>query len=386
MSEHRQARPPRDNGGRLLEQLAQVEARSDPDLPAGQDREAIAERFRKTVATLQDMHFPGANGRTRSVDELPWYVLIGAPGSGESASLLGAGLRFPLLETDGEARIAGVGPTRNCSWWFTDEAVLLDTTGHYPADKGQARTTVAAWHDFLGLLKRYRPQQPLNGAIVTLSVTDLMLWSKKERYYFSGHLRMRLAELYAGLDARFPVYLVVTKMDLLAGFAEFFAALDANESAQVWGTTFALAADPAASARHYAEDFAALERRLYGVLVERLHQEQDLRRRATIYSFPQQFHALGPLLEEFLALAFAARVNDHPPMLRGVYFTSGMQEGTPIDRVMATLAPHFGLERAEPAPAGAPGRSFFVTRLLRDVIFAEAGLAVVDGPTGQGGP
>ncbi len=38
-------------------------------------------------------------------------------------------------------------------------------------------------------------EQPLNGVIVTLSVTDLMLWSKKERYYFAGHLRMRLAEL-----------------------------------------------------------------------------------------------------------------------------------------------------------------------------------------------
>lgn len=383
MSEHRQTRT-RDNGGRLLEQLAQEDARTDADLPAGQDREAMAERFRKAVATLGEMRFPGANGRTRSVDDLPWYVLIGAPGSGESASLLSSGLRFPLLDTDGEARVAGVGPARDCSWWFTEEAVFLDTAGRYSVGKEPARTTVATWHGFLDLLKRYRPQQPLNGVIVALSVTDLMLWSKKERYYFAGHLRMRLAELYAGLDTRFPVYLVVTKMDLLAGFAEFFADFDANESAQVWGTTFELTADPAATARHYPEDFAALERRLYGVLVERLHQEQDLHRRATIYSFPQQFHVLGPLLEEFLTLAFAARVNDHAPMLRGVYFTSGMQGGTPVDRVMATLAPHFGLERAEPAPAGAPSRSYFVTRLLRDVIFAEAGLAVVDEPSVQG--
>jgi type VI secretion system protein ImpL len=61
-------------------------------------------------------------------------------------------------------------------------------------------------------------------------------------------------------------------------------------------------------------------------------------------------------------------------LLRGVYFTSGTQEGTPIDRVLGTLARTFGIERRLAPPAAARGKSFFLNRLLKDVVFTEQGL------------
>ena len=63
-------------------------------------------------------------------------------------------------------------------------------------------------------------------------------------------------------------------------------------------------------------------------------------------------------------------------MLRGVYFTSGTQEGTPIDRLMTVLARTFQLDvQSLPAHAAGGGKSFFITNLLRKVVFAEAELA-----------
>ncbi|WP_426045996.1 type VI secretion protein IcmF/TssM N-terminal domain-containing protein, partial [Brevundimonas sp. DWP1b2] len=59
-------------------------------------------------------------------------------------------------------------------------------------------------------------------------------------------------------------------------------------------------------------------------------------------------------------------------------FTSGTQEGSPIDRVLTSLAASFGLGRKVLAPNVASGRSYFITRLLREVIFKEAGLAGVN--------
>ena len=50
--------------------------------------------------------------------------------------------------------------------------------------------------------------------------------------------RERIAELHAQLGIRFPVYVMVTKCDLVAGFAEFFADFDKDERAQVWGAQF----------------------------------------------------------------------------------------------------------------------------------------------------
>jgi type VI secretion system protein ImpL len=326
--------------------------------------ESIRERFREASATLGSR-----------IDELPWYVFIGAPGSGKTTALLNSGLRFLLPSAAGEAPVAGVGGTRNCDWWFTEEAVLLDTAGRYTTQDSHAKADAAAWLGFLAMLKEFRGARPFNGAFVTASLTDLLLWTKLERSRFSGHVRMRLAELYAALGTRFPVYLLVTKTDLLAGFLEFFEDLDAEGRAQVWGTTFELEVDPVTLESRYAKEFEPLEARLNSEMLARLHEERDLQRRAAIYRFPQQFRPVGPLVGEFLGQAFTTQVEHKAPQLRGVYYTSGTQQGNPIDRVLGTLARTFSLERAKSAERAGSGRSYFIGKLLREVVLREAGLA-----------
>ena len=60
-------------------------------------------------------------------------------------------------------------------------------------------------------------------------------------------------------------------------------------------------------------------------------------------------------------------------MLRGVYFTSGTQEGTPIDRLTGSLSRAFGLDqRRLPSLRPEQGKSYFLGGLLRNVIFGEA--------------
>jgi type VI secretion system protein ImpL len=363
------ASPPSDNG-----------SDKSADERVAKELESIQARFQKAAEELKSARFPSPDGRPRAVEEMPWYVMIGAPGSGKTTALLNSGLRFPLYKAESSASVPGVGGTRNCDWWFADEAVLLDTAGRYTTQESDRKADAAAWHGFLALLRKFRPERPLNGALVTASVLDLMLWSKNERARFAAHVRMRLSEMYAALNQRFPVYLLLTKMDLLSGFTEFFGDYDQAARMQVWGTTFDHDIDPALIAPSYAKDFAALEERLGAEMLARLHEEPDLQRRAAIYRFPQQFHPLGPLLGEFTALAFGTHVNHRPLQLRGVYFTSGTQEGNPIDRVLATMARTFRLERNAAALLSGTGKSYFVTRLLREVVFPEQGLAEVEAP------
>ena len=367
----------------LLDQLAatgqDAGADKSTDERVAKELESIQARFKQATEDLKDARFPNPDGRPRAVEEMPWYVMIGAPGSGKTTALINSGLRFPLYTTDGGASVPGVGGTRNCDWWFADEAVLLDTAGRYTTQESDRKADSAAWHGFLALLKQYRPERPLNGALVAVSVLDLMLWTKAERAKFTAHVRMRLAEMYAALNQRFPVYVLVTKMDMLAGFTEFFGDYDQTARMQVWGTTFDHDIDPALIAAPYINDFTALEERLGAEMVARLHEEPDLQRRAAIYRFPQQFHPIGELVGEILAQAFGTQVNHRPLQLRGVYYTSATQEGNPIDRVLATRARTFHLDRSATA-AGGTGKSFFVTRMLREVVFPEQGLAEVEKP------
>jgi len=338
----------------------------------------LRKRFEDALAVLRKARFRGPGGERRTVAELPWYMFIGAPGSGKTTALLNAGLRFPLGDPRAERALQGVGGTRNCDWWFTDEAVLLDTAGRYTTQESDREADSAAWLGFLELLKQFRPRQPLNGVIVTLSVADLTHWSEDENLRYAGHVRERVWELYTRLGLRLPVYVMVTKADLLAGFNEFFAEFDAERRAQVWGATFdpsELPSEARPVVGRFDEEFAHLERRLYALLPGRLQEERDLQRRAAIYRFPQQFRSSGPPIASFLDAAFGSGWAGEPPLLRGVYFASGTQEGSPIDRVLGTLARSFNLERKVQPPNVGSGKSFFLRRLLREVIFGEAGLA-----------
>jgi type VI secretion system protein ImpL len=376
--ELRRARKSLRENARLLEGLAGGTAGEDSAERAEHEISVLRKRFEDALAVLRKARFRGPGGERRTVAELPWYMFIGAPGSGKTTALLNAGLRFPLGDPRAERALQGVGGTRNCDWWFTDEAVLLDTAGRYTTQESDREADSAAWLGFLELLKQFRPRQPLNGVIVTLSVADLTHWTEDENLRYAGHVRERVWELYTRLGVRLPVYVMVTKADLLAGFNEFFAEFDAERRAQVWGATF----DPSelpSEARPVTvrldEELAHLERRLYALLPGRLQEERDLQRRAAIYRFPQQFRSGGPPITSFLDAAFGSGWASEPPLLRGVYFASGTQEGSPIDRVLGTLARSFNLERKVQPPNIGSGKSFFLRRLLREVIFGEAGLA-----------
>ena len=356
----------------MLQGIAGGDAEGESSARSAQEIATLQARFKEAMVVLRKVRFKGRAGERQYLYQLPWYVFIGAPGSGKTTALINSGLKFPLEE----GSVKGVGGTRNCDWWFTDEAVLLDTAGRYVTQDSEQKVDASAWLGFLELLKRFRPRQPLNGAIITVSISDLLYQTDVQRERYAKDVRQRVQELYERLGIRFPVYVMVTKVDLLAGFTEFFGDMSREERAQVWGATFAL--NPPGTGVNYAGQFGAefepLERRLHARVLKRLHDERDLQRRCAIYSFPQQFSALRPLLSEFMEKAFGGSRFGEQPLVRGVYFTSGTQEGSPIDRVLGTLSRTFNLERKILPPAASSGKSFFINRLLHDVIFTESGL------------
>jgi type VI secretion system protein ImpL len=312
--------------------------------------------------------------------QLPWYLIIGPPGCGKTTALVNSGLRFPLADQFGKNAIEGTGGTRNCDWWFTDEAVLLDTAGRYTTQDSYAEVDSAAWGGFLGMLKKYRPRRPINGVLVALSLADLIQQSDAERDAHARAVRARVQELYTELNLRCPIYVLFTKGDLIAGFTEFFADMGQEERHQVWG--FTLPFDPADDAKEplagLSAEYRALVERLDQRLLGRMQQERDLGKRRLVFSFPRQFALLEERIEHFLADALAPSRFDRKPLVRGVYFTSATQMGTPIDRVLGAIAANFGVGGTGPRPFQGSAKSFFVTRLLRDVVFAEAAVAGLD--------
>ena len=114
---------------RRAEQVAEGISTADK---VDSDELILRERMKDALATLKK----ASGGKTNYLYDLPWYILIGPPGSGKTTALVNSGLKFPLSR--GAARpspIAGIGGTRYCDWWFTEDAVLIDTAGRYTTQR-----------------------------------------------------------------------------------------------------------------------------------------------------------------------------------------------------------------------------------------------------------
>lgn len=333
----------------------------------------IAKNFDEALQTLKRGQGKNSQGKNYLYD-LPWYIIIGPPGSGKTTALINSGLEFPLADKFGKGAVRGVGGTRNCDWWFTDSAVLLDTAGRYVTQDSHEAVDKAAWLGFLDLLKKHRPRRPVNGVLITMSLSDLLKQTEEERSLHAQAIRQRIEELHSHFGIRFPIYMLFTKTDLVAGFNDFFALLRKEELAQVWGVTFPEEDpnNPADVIARIGNDFDDLITRLNDHLPRRLQEERDLQRRQLIFGFPQRMVLLKESLLGFLQECYGANRYQTAPFLRGVYFTSGTQEGNPIDRLMGILANTFKLDRFSAPLFSGKGKSYFITRLLKEVIFEEA--------------
>ncbi|MFO1349465.1 MAG: type VI secretion system membrane subunit TssM [Gammaproteobacteria bacterium] len=366
-------------GKRKTKRMATDLAKGSPDPVAAQTAEEFSilqKTFQEALEDLKKAKLDSAQGQ--QLYQLPWYMIIGPPGAGKTTALVNSGLNFPLAKKLGKNKVRGVGGTRNCDWWFTDQAVLLDTAGRYTTQDSQQEVDKAGWTNFLGLLKKYRKRRPINGVIVAISLADLMQETESERAAHAITIRKRIQELYEQLKIRFPVYVLFTKADLIAGFLEFFDDLSREERGQVWGMTFPLddlAKDSEPAVENFGKEFDLLEQRLNTRLLKRLQDERDPQRRDLIYIFPQQFNTLKGIAIQFLDEVFQPNRFEERSFLRGVYFTSGTQEGNPIDRMLGALATTFGLARQTLPSFSGEGRSYFLTRLFKNVMFPEAGLA-----------
>lgn len=330
-------------------------------------------RFQDALAKLQNTKF-GSYGNRMSLYQLPWYIVIGPPGAGKTTAISNSGLEFPLSDIVGRQSVGGVGGTRNCDWWFTNEAVLIDTAGRYTTQDSHRDVDNRAWHDFLKLLKKYRSRQPINGAIVTVSTQDLLLFSDTQRQEHANAIRERIDELHSQLGIDFPIYLLFTKCDLISGFNQFFAEFRQHERQQIWGATLPIKLSGDVLS-FFETEFDSLVGRLNDNKLVTLSRERELNNRASVVNFASQFAQLKQPIREFIKIAFSENQYRNQRNLRGFYFASGTQEGTPIDKMVSMVSREFGLGRQASQPMMSTGKSFFIYQLFQDLIFKESLLA-----------
>ncbi|MDI1430975.1 type VI secretion system membrane subunit TssM [Polyangium sorediatum] len=310
-------------------------------------------------------------GGAAALYSLPWYVIIGPPGAGKTTALKHSGLVFPFADPRGGG-VRGVGGTRNCDWWFTNEAILLDTAGRYTTEGDDHDE----WISFLQMLKRYRSRKPINGVLVAISIAELIDASEQQIESTGKKLRARIDEVMTQLQMVVPVYVLFTKCDLIAGFIEFFGDIRKSDRAQAWGATVKLTENKSNPQQLFEREFDTLVQKVHARSLKRLAQERNREARERIYQFPLEFAGIKRNLTELVQTIFAVNAFQGTPLFRGFYFTSGTQEGRPLDRVLARMGHAMGIRPPETAAQQVTeSKSYFLHDVFMNVVFPDGDVA-----------
>ena len=326
-----------------------------PVLSEGEQGELkrLQERWKQAVGTVRGSHL-GKRGNPLYV--LPWYLLIGESGSGKTTSLSSARLASPLGDP---GPVAGGAGTKQCDWWFFDEAVVIDTAGRYALPVNEARDR-GEWQRFLALMVKYRRREPLNGVIVTVAADRLLEGGDEELAKDGCALRRRVDELMRATGIRVPVYLLVTKCDLIAGMQRFCACLPAKSLDQPMGVVNRELSPEVGAFVEQALD--TLDERLRALRLQLLHRPLGTGGDPGLAFFPEEFGCLRPGLASFAAHAFGANPYQETPLLRGIFFGSGRQQGTPRSRFAGASSP------AEGEPLPGTGQGLFLHDLFAETL------------------
>jgi hypothetical protein len=315
----------------------------------------------------------------KNLYSVPWYVLVGEPGSGKTEAIRHCNVGFPPGLQD---QLQGAGGTLNMNWWFTNSAIILDTAGRLMFEE-VAPGSSNEWQEFLKLLKQNRPNSPVNGLLLVIPVDTLIKDTADAIEKKATKIAQQFDQIQRTLGVRFPVFVIVTKCDLLNGFREFFDDLnDPQLQHQIMGWSNPAPLDERFDPAKVTEYLETVKQRLVSrrqnLLLDPVHSEDPQARRVdqvdSLYGLPDSVIKIGPRLRRYLEMIFVAgEWSPKPLFLRGIYFTSSMTEGAALD---AELAEALGVP-VDSLPGGAifrKDRAYFLRDLFLEKVFREKGL------------
>ncbi len=288
----------------------------------------LQEKWKEAITALKKSHLK-KQGNPLYV--LPWYLVVGESGTGKTTAIKSARLSSTFAEV---SRTSGISGTKNCDWWFFEQAIILDTAGRFaiPVDEDRDKEE---WKNFLVLLAKFRKKEPINGLVVTVAADKLLDKPPEHLKEDGATIRRRIDELMGVLGAKFPVYVLVTKCDLIKGMTQFCDRLPENSLDQAMGV---INNDPGRNVESFAGKIVStVGERLRDLRLLLFHESKSRDIDPGLLLFPEEFERVEPGLKAFVEGAFKENPYQETPVLRGVYFSSGKQEGTPYSHFLKSL-------------------------------------------------
>ena len=351
-----------------LEAAVEVELLPPPAIPAPrQVRRTVARGFR----TLRER----VTSRTLRY-RTPCFLLLGPESAGKTTLL-----RQLAPEAVSPADLTeAIG----CRWHFFDRAVTIEVDGRLLLSDTQPGASDQAWAALHRALRFHRPERPIDGVVLAIPASDLFGPKRLDPEALVLRARgvyKRLQSAQRILGLRIPLYVVVTKCDLLVGFQDLCVAVPEEKRGESFGWSNPYALESAFVPEWIDEAFDSISDDLFEVQMEFLARG-EVEDPDGLFQFSGTFRSLHDPLRTFTTELCRESAYQESFFFRGIYFTG---DGTPDAAERLLDSDYHDQDAAEstetwalpplPATLAVSREPYFLHDLFVDKIFGEAGLA-----------
>ncbi|GHU16744.1 hypothetical protein FACS189472_02490 [Alphaproteobacteria bacterium] len=294
--------------------------------------------------------------------KLPFFMLVGPEDSGKSTMINSVTLEH--LTADGSS----IDPLWNL---YKQGAIFEFPRMETFEDKNKF------WSFISELFLFIRPRRPLDGIIVTLPA-DMLTSAVVNIGKHAQEMFDRIFAFQREVNLRLPIYLIITKSDLIPGFTEFAHFVDDEAKQQIFGWSNPYSVGNAFSTSWVHEIFDTINE---GIRIETL----SFSKKKVLHKDVEMailFGAEFDRLRKPLALYLNTMFQSHNPMdgllLRGVYFVGKQQEVFAADEELLqpmALSPK-SLNNIDSSVCGSYNDEvYFVQDLFSEKIFMESNIA-----------
>ncbi len=278
-------------------------------------------RIRRSFARAEKMlrsNLPGSDYRYR----IPWFLMLGETGSGKTNALAASGLNLPL----GSPIDSDVDINRDCNWWFFEKGIVLDVNGNLFLQEDGKSADTSRWRLLLRLLKKYRPERPIDGVILTIPASDIVGFSKDSSADVNrisqkaDIMYKKIWEMQKSLGVKYPIYVVITKCDEVKGFTSLSNELSKKLSNNVFGWSSPYPVDTAYSSEWCKEAFGSIGSELLQAQFELFIERPEFKDSDGIFIFNASMRKLFNPIQIYLDHLFRQSVYHESFIFRGIFF------------------------------------------------------------------
>ena len=208
-------------------------------------------------------------------------------------------------------------------------------------------------------LNRVHRSLKISGIMLCVDINELLITKHSELKDLLKSNAKLLERFGLSLNYKIDVAIIITKMDLLPGFCDFFQSEHPSELSKPMGFSIYNASQPNKISDIFKTQFEQLIEHLGQQVTDKIHSIRSNVKRTLIREFPLQVASLRNLILPLIS-SISARLF----RLQALYLTSGEQGGVIMDRLNRKIQHEFALVVQDQFQQSTNYRPYFIAGAL----------------------